>query len=400
MSFQKQEYKKILISPDKFKGSLTSAQAAQAIKGGIEQHYAALCNCGTPQFRIIEIADGGDGSLEVLKGKIPSSAEVAFMAHDPLGREVSPSLLLYEKDGQRCAFIEMARVCGLEMLTRGERNPLQTSTYGLGEAIKFALEQGVARVTLSIGGSATNDGGAGMLQALGYRFFRESSQQITTPVSGGDLQSVVYIEPPQLSPDGGDILSGVELKVICDVTNPLLGPQGATAVYAPQKGADERALELLEAGMANYAAVAESSLGIESSFKWFQGAGAAGGVGYASLAFLGAELIPGWRFFAETTSLEESVEWADLVITGEGSLDLQSLSGKVVSGVLNMAAQYNKPVKIFCGVNKLTSGDIENLNREVPAGVECFQITSFGYPVDVCMRDAAPLLQQLACENI
>jgi glycerate kinase len=182
--------------------------------------------------------------------------------------------------------------------------------------------------------------------------------------------------------------SQVRFQVICDVTNPLLGEFGATAVYGPQKGADEEALKILEAGLANYAKVAESCLDIAEGCKEHPGAGAAGGVGYAGLAFLNAELVPGWKFFAEITSLEESVQWADLVITGEGSLDSQSLSGKVVSGVLNLASKYNKEVIIFCGVSKLVPEEL--------GGIRCYSIASLGHPLDVCMSQAAPLLQQLA----
>jgi len=253
----------------------------------------------------------------------------------------------------------------------------------MGEAIRGAIAHGATQITLSIGGSATNDGGAGMLRALGYRFLDVAGEEIPSPICGGDLGRVASIVAPEES-----CMQGITFKVICDVTNPLLGTQGATAVYGPQKGADAQALNVLEAGLANYAAVAEKSLGVPQECKEHSGAGAAGGVGYAGLALLGAELIPGWKFFAEITSLEESVQWADLVITGEGSLDSQSLSGKVVSGVLNLAAKYNKPAEIFCGVSKLTQAELGD--------VRCYSIASLGHPLEVCMRDAAKLLQQLA----
>ena len=563
MTTQNQTIRKILIAPDKFKGSLTSFQAASAIKRGIEAAYllpdnscagrdshpgnvsggicsaegdssqlgnnsGAVCAPGgdasqlgnnsggicsaegnssqvgnnsgavcalsgdasqlgnnsgvvcaaggedsaSPlQFRIVEIADGGDGSLEVLQKKIPGASIANITVHDPLGREVASRIMLYrmpraekhtktraggEKnefcaencaktcpDGgengfcaenagvsraegdELCAFIEMAKVSGLEMLAKGERNPLHTSTYGMGEAIKAAIAHGATQITLSIGGSATNDGGAGMLQALGYRFFDAAGVEIAVPICGGDLQRVATVVAPgkadPLAVSGaaderaGDIqgekvpqecvlhgteLQGVEFKVICDVTNPLLGEIGATAVYGPQKGADAQALVQLEAGLANYAAVAEKCLGVAPGMKVYPGAGAAGGVGYAGLAFLGAELVPGWKFFARITSLEESVQWADLVITGEGSLDSQSLSGKVVSGVINLAAQYNKEVVIFCGVSKLSPEEMKGVAKLLPKGVHCYSIASLGHPLEVCMRDAAILLKQLAFENV
>lgn len=438
MTTQNQKIMKILIAPDKFKGSLTSSQAAAAIREGIEaavRHSAVgqsvpekdtFCAQNTVvgesgsssavslEFRMVEIADGGDGSLEVLQKRIPGAKAEKVMVHDPLGREVAAHILLYkmkgifavaekvslscQEEGELCAFIEMAKVSGLEMLAKGERNPLYTSTYGMGEAIKAAVSHGATQITLSIGGSATNDGGAGMLQALGYRFFDAAGEEIPAPIKGGQLGQIASIlapEPAGICADKNG-LSGIVFKVICDVTNPLLGPQGATAVYGPQKGADNRALQLLEAGLANYAAVAERCLGVQPCKKEHPGAGAAGGVGYAGLAFLGAELIPGWRFFAQITGLEESVRWADLVITGEGSLDSQSLSGKVVSGVLNLAAQYNKEVAIFCGVNKLAPDEMGTMAHTLPKGVHCYSIASLGHPLDVCMSQAATLLQQLA----
>ncbi len=390
MTTQNQNIRKILIATDKFKGSLTSAQAAEAIERGLQEKFLLPDSSCKPEFRIIEIADGGDGSLEVLQGKLHGSQVVPVKVHDPVGQEVVSQILIYELHGVQCAFIEMAKVSGLEMLSKGERNPLRTSTYGMGEAIKAAMARGVTQITLSIGGSATNDGGAGMLQALGYRFSDSEGKEIAAPICGGDLLKIARIGAPDAVMEGrdGNILSGITFNVICDVTNPLLGGQGATAVYGPQKGADAQALQQLEAGLANYALVAEKCLGVPVGYKECPGAGAAGGVGYAGLAFLGAELIPGWRFFARITSLEESVMWADLVITGEGSLDSQSLSGKVVSGVLNLASKYDKQVIIFCGVSKLAPEEL--------GGIRCYSIASLGHPLDVCMSQAAPLLQQLA----
>ena len=428
MATENQNIRKILIATDKFKGSLTSTQAAEAIRSGLEEKFLLPDNPCKPEFRIIEIADGGDGSLEVLQGKLSGSRVLPVQVHDPLGREVASQILIYrmlraqkapdlcpcEEPGEElgseiCAFIEMAKVSGLEMLGKEERNPLHTSTYGMGEAIKAAIAQGAAQITLSIGGSATNDGGAGMLQALGYKFVDAQGREIVAPICGGDLGRVAEIIAPDfpandtvsngtLGQGNENILRGITFKVICDVTNPLLGPQGATAVYGPQKGADARALQQLETGLSNYASVAEKCLGVQSIQKEHPGAGAAGGVGYAGLALLGAELIPGWKFFAQITSLEESVQWADLVITGEGSLDSQSLSGKVVSGVLNLAEKYNKEVIIFCGVSKLTPAELENAAAALPQGLPCYSIASLGHPLEVCMSQAATLLQQLARE--
>lgn len=404
--------KKVLVAIDKFKGSLTSLEAAQAVCRGFESACQGEC-----EFRIIEIADGGDGSLDVLEKRLGGAERVAVKVHNPIGEVVDSEILVYP-ESDNCglsAFIEMAKVSGLEMLSKRQRNPLHTSTYGLGEAIMEAIGKGAGTITLSIGGSATNDGGAGMLQALGYRFYNGSGSLMEAPVCGGDLHGIARMERPF----GIAAMNGVEpretftdwsqvrFKVICDVTNPLLGEFGATAVYGPQKGADEEALKILEAGLANYAKVAESCLDIAEECKEHPGAGAAGGVGYAGLAFLNAELVPGWKFFAEITSLEESVQWADLVITGEGSLDSQSLSGKVVSGVLELASLYDKRAIIFCGVSKMPqeelhaamckdlSGGILEKKEEWVKQVRCRSIASLGYPLEICMGRASGLLEQL-----
>ena len=447
MATQNQNIKKILIAPDKFKGSLTSSQAAVAIRRGLERHFSGagcaqggadghkmvdicspaadcggsgnisgdicspaagcggsgnisgdICSpaagCGGSgngcvQFRMVEIADGGDGSLEVIGKSVANGRRVQCEAADAVGVRRPVEYLMYEQDGNVSAFIEMARVCGLAQLDSWLRNPLRTSTYGLGEVILDAAGRGAVSITLSIGGSATDDCGAGMLQALGYLFTDAAGDLLPVPVCGGDLKRIVGIKGPEIKRWGN-------VEVICDVVNPLLGPNGATAVYAPQKGADSDALLELEEGKRWFTAAAEKCLGIGQSCKEQPGAGAAGGVGYAGVAFLGASLVPGWRFFARITCLEESVKWADLVVTGEGSLDSQSLSGKVVSGVITLAQEYRRPVMIFCGVNKLSQLEMNALSGQMQTKVEVRSIASLGYPLEVCMRDAAALLEQLA----
>lgn len=432
MTTQNQTIKKILIAPDKFKGSLTSIQAAEAIRRGIEGKYSLLCKyfsiggnvtpcppelgndlggicapsedslqlgndlgqicasgCGVAdlgddfglEFQIVEIADGGDGSLDVVAGKADSPQMVSVKVHDPLFREISSQILLYGgAQAPLSAFIEMAKISGLAKLEKNERNPLNTSTYGLGEAICIAREMGARKITLSIGGSATDDCGAGMLQALGFEFFNRAGELIPVPICGKDLQEIARIDLP-------DEPLGCRIEVICDVDNPLLGENGATAVYAPQKGATPEAMEILERGKANMAAVAEECLHIFPQMKLLPGAGAAGGVGYAGTAFLGGKLLSGWRFFTEITSLEEKVQWADVVVTGEGSVDSQSLSGKIVGGIMELARKWGKPVEIFCGISSL---------QELPQGVRCHSLDSIEPDLQVCMTQAAALLEKLA----
>ena len=454
MTTQNQTIRKILIAPDKFKGSLTSLQAANAIKRGIEAAYllpdnscagvdsqlgnnsGAVCALGGDaphsgnnsggicaaegnssqsgnisggicaadgenpmvqlQFQIVEIADGGDGSLDVVAGRVDSPQLVSVEVHDPLFREISSQILLYRMSGVKngskicadegvlCAFIEMAKISGLAKLEKSERNPLNTSTYGLGEAICIARQMGARKITLSIGGSATDDCGAGMLQALGFEFFNRKGELIPVPICGNDLQEIARIDLP-------DEPLGCRIEVICDVDNPLLGENGATAVYAPQKGATPEAMEILERGKANMAAVAEECLHIFPQMKLLPGAGAAGGVGYAGTAFLGGKLLSGWKFFTEITSLEEKVQWADLVITGEGSVDSQSLSGKIVGGIMELARKWGKPVEIFCGISSL---------QELPQGVRCHSLASIESDLQVCMTQAAALLEKLAVKTM
>ena len=390
--------KHILIVPDKFKGSLTSLQAAQAIRAGFESQ-GGTCGCSEAassdraagdavkmaaphySFQLVEIADGGDGSLDVVAGRVDSPQKVSVQVHDPLFREITSQILLYGGDGSPfCAFIEMAKISGLAMLDKSERNPLNTSTYGLGEAICIARGMGARKITLSIGGSATDDCGAGMLQAIGFEFFNRAGELIPVPICGKDLQDIGRIDLP-------DEPIGCRIEVICDVDNPLLGENGATAVYAPQKGATPEAMEILEKGKANMAEVAERCLHIFPQMKLLPGAGAAGGVGYAGTAFLGGKLLSGWKFFTEITSLEEKVQWADVVVTGEGSVDSQSLSGKIVGGIMELARKWNKPVEIFCGISSLD---------QLPQGVRCHSLVSIEPDTQICMTHAAELLERLA----
>jgi glycerate kinase len=358
MALQNQNIRKILIAPDKFKGSLTSSQASQAIRRGLEKLAlegnapVGICSLageggafgnGGLQFRMVEIADGGDGSLEVVGKKVANGRIVQCEAADPVGVRRPVEYLMYEQGGKVCAFIEMAKVCGLAQLDPALRNPLKTSTYGLGEVILDAAGRGAVSITLSIGGSATDDCGAGMLQALGYQFTGAAGELLPVPVCGGDLERVVGIKEPKEKQWGN-------VEVICDVTNPLLGPNGATAVYAPQKGADSDALIKLEAGKRSFTGVAERCLGVAAESKEQPGAGAAGGVGFAFVAFMNAKLSLGIDVLLSGYHFDELVEKYDLVITGEGRLDEQSLNGKVISGIMNY---HPKKLEFVVGQSKL-----------------------------------------------
>lgn len=385
--------RKILIATDKFKGSLTSIEAAKAIQKGIER----ACPYSDISFDIVGIADGGDGSISVLQSVMENDniTEVEAVAVNPIGAEIKTSYLLYtESSGNGnsvvCAFIEMAKISGLELLLPGQRNPWNTTTFGLGQLLRDAYLKGARKITLSIGGSATNDCGTGMLQALGFVFYNKDNKIIDNYMCGGLLQSVSHIEAPMCKDLSGFTIDDCKIRVICDVANPLLGEYGATMVYGPQKGADMAMLAKLERGMENI--VAQAGCTEESCFYLKPGAGAAGGVGYAVMKFLNGEMTSGWRFFANITNLEHRIAESELVITGEGCFDSQSLSGKVVGGVLSLARQYNKQAEIFCGISKLSSTELQ--------GVPCYSITSLGYPLDFCMSKAAYLLEELAYKSM
>lgn len=330
------KYGKILLAVDKFKGSLTSTGAEAAIEEGIFEAAGRDSSAPLPKVVKVPIADGGDGSLEVLSALWGEGCRrVECTLTGPLGKKVKS---VYLRQGER-AFIEMAAICGLAMVPQPLRNPMNTTTYGLGEAILHAVKGGAKEIFVSIGGSATNDCGVGMVQALGYGFTDKRGEALPTPLFGRDLARIGEILPP------AEPLMGLEIKVVCDVTNPLLGSGGATMVYGRQKGADEPTLAALEAAMESFAAMAGGD-------AEFPGAGAAGGVGFAFNRFLGASLIKGEEFFIELTALESLVAGADLVVGGEGCIDEQSFYGKIVGWLYNLCRKYDKPLLLFCGVDK------------------------------------------------
>lgn len=302
----------ILIVPDKFKGSLSAADVADALEAAVRR-----CMVGGRQAKVVKLpmADGGDGSMEVVEAAMDSACErVMIDTFDALMRPMKAPLLLFDRGRQ--AFIEMAKVCGLAMLAPEERNPEKTTTYGLGVLLAEAIRRGCEKIVVGIGGSATNDGGEGLLKAL-----------------ADTLDDSAFRHP---RPDRGS-----EIVVACDVDNPLLGPNGATMIYGPQKGADAAMLERLERRMEAFAAAA----GLDTALP---GGGAAGGVG-AALARLGARLMPGWQLFGEMAGLEQKISDADFILTGEGSFDGQSLYGKLISGILSLSKKYKKKPVVVCG---------------------------------------------------
>jgi glycerate kinase len=321
----------ILIAPDKFKGSLSASEVCNAVSDALLEL--------NPSLRItkVPLADGGEGTFEILvdqsKGRIKK-----VVVLDPLQRPIEAEYGLSE-DGT-IAFIEMAKASGLQLLREGERNPLYTTTIGTGQLIKDALDEGVTNIILGIGGSATNDAGIGMAHALGYRFLdRENSNLI--PV--GKSLSMIH----NIDKSGVDVrLQTIAFTVLCDVTNPLFGPQGAASVYGPQKGATALMVEELDTGLKHLADLVNNAYAYDLNFP---GAGAAGGLGAGAKLFLHATLKKGIDYICQITDLEEKIKNCELVITGEGKVDQQSLSGKVVAHVYAMAKKYQKRVFILCG---------------------------------------------------
>ena len=322
----------IAIAPDSFKGTLTAAAAARAIAAGLKR---GLPGCRT---RLIPMADGGEGTVDAgvaaTRGR-----RVKVRAHDPLGRPVRAAYGLVA--GGRCAVIEMAAASGLPLLAPEERNPLFTSTEGTGDLLADALKRGVRQVWLGIGGSATNDGGTGMARRLGARFLDRRGRDL--PDGGGRLRDLAAIDLSGLDPR----LRQVAIDVACDVTNPLCGPAGASAVYGPQKGATPAMVRRLDAGLRRLADVVREQLGADVARV--QGAGAAGGLGFGLMAFCGGRLRRGVEMVAEAVRLEERLAGCDLVVTGEGRLDGQTVNGKTPAGVARVAARLGIPTIAIAG---------------------------------------------------
>ena len=320
--------RKITIAVDSFKGSLSSFEVACAAEQGI---HAVLPHC---QVQKISIADGGEGTAQSLITTLHGEwREVS--AHDPLMRPIKARYGVV--NGGHTAIIEMAVASGLTLLSAEERNPLLTTTYGTGELIADALRHGARHLLIGIGGSATNDAGMGMLEALGYRFYDQQGHVIAG--CGARLERVASIDASGALPELKECL----IEVACDVKNPLYGPTGAAHVYAPQKGASPEVVEQLDAGLKNFAQV------VNPTAAHAEGAGAAGGLGYALQAILGGRLRAGIEMVLDAINFADIIKDSDLVITGEGRIDYQTVMGKAPSGVLRAASAQGIPVVAIGG---------------------------------------------------
>ncbi|HHY39432.1 MAG TPA: glycerate kinase [Clostridia bacterium] len=366
---------KILVAPNAFKGSLSSGEAARAIVEG-------MCRVlPDATFISIGLSDGGDGLLDAVLMAV-GGERVSAEVMGPLGEPVVAELGIL--DGGETAVIEMCRASGLNLLSPGRLNALKATTFGTGQLIKVALERGARKIILGIGGSATTDGGAGALQALGVKFLDQEGIVIPPGMGGGDLIRVCQVD----TEDFDSRLRDVEILIACDVTNPLLGPEGAAAVYAPQKGASAEEVAFLEAGLTNYISLVEAKTG--KSVRDVPGSGAAGGIGAGLCAFTKAALAQGFDLVCDLVGLTDLLRGVDLVVTGEGKTDAQTGFGKVPAGVLRMAHERGIPVLLISGS---VDGDVEALGFD---GV----ISCVSAPISTqeAMKHAAQLLT-LAAER-
>ncbi|GAA4288398.1 glycerate kinase [Georgenia daeguensis] len=363
---------KLLLAPDKFKGSLTAAEVAAHLAAGFRRALAGV------EIDELPVADGGEGTVQaaLAAGFTP----VALTATGPLGEPVDTR---YAVRG-RTAVIEMAAVTGLEMVDPDDSTARRATSRGLGELVAHALDHGATTVVIGVGGSASTDGGAGMLAALGARLAGPDGRLAD---GGGALRTVRTVDLGSLHP----ALATAELVLASDVDNPLLGPRGAAAVYGPQKGADPSAVADLEAGLAAWVdALERAGAGRARELADAPGAGAAGGVGYACL-LLGATRRPGVDVVLDLTGFDGRLAGVDLVVTGEGSLDEQSLAGKTPMGVAEAAATHAVPTVAVCGRSTLTR------EQAADAGIEAVHaLTDIEPDVSRCIADAGELLEQLA----
>jgi glycerate kinase len=366
-------YNKIIVASDSFKGSLSSLDVAEAAAKAIHEIE--------PQCEVIkvDVADGGEGTMDALRRTL-GGEKISVEVADPLGRPIQASYVILE-DGT--AVLEMAAASGLPLLLPSERNPLKTSTFGTGQLIADALKKGCRKFLVGIGGSATNDAGMGMLQALGVRFYGAAGAELQG--RGESLEKVANIDMEGLC----NGLKESEFIVACDVEAPLYGPTGAACVFAPQKGADPAMVERLDKGLKHFSEVAFNSLHTTEDYAKSPGAGAAGGLGFGFIAFLSARLERGIEMVLDAIGFDQLIKGASLVITGEGRVDSQTLTGKTPFGVLKRARKQGIPVVAIGGSVTLDP------KEALEAGFDgVYAVTPAGMPLDTAMQPS------VAAENI
>jgi len=346
LSIQNSKLLHFLLVPDKFKGSIDSISLCTILRKEIVSFYPDA------EVSSFPLADGGDGFAQIIKYYFQTE-EVQVSTVDPLGRSIHASYQLTAD--LTTAFIEMASASGLALLAVQERDVMHASSFGTGILIKDALSRGAKKIILGIGGSATNDGGVGMAEALGYQFFDQSKNRIHP--TAALMTSIDCILKPT-----DNMLERVEFIVASDVKNPLLGPTGASHVYGPQKGASVEDIKTLELGLTHLDILFQQDLG--KSVADHEGAGAAGGMGAGCMAFLNAKLISGVEFIAHEIGLEDVLSKADFIISGEGGVDEQSISGKVVGYIASLATKYHKKIHLICGDSSLSEEKLKSIGVE------------------------------------
>ncbi len=362
---------KILIAPDKFKGSLGAREVAANIEIGLRE---ALPNA---QIRIAPVADGGEGTARVIAEAI-NADWIECNAHDSLGREITARYAW--SDAEQLAIMEMSEAAGLRLLTKEQRDPARASTFGVGEMLLDATKHGAKQIIIGLGGSATNDGGLGVARALDYRFYDTRDNELRLDVP--DLIRLARIVAPKS-------VTLAPITIAADVTNPLLGENGASLVFGRQKGASPTQARLLEQALAKLADIVKEDL--KCDFRDEPGAGAAGGLGFGLMTFCGATMRSGFEVVAEKIQLEQMIQKVDVVVTGEGSLDFQTLEGKAPAGVARMACKLGKRVFAIAG---WSSGDA----RVEGSFEEAFSLMRDSMTEDESIKRAPELLRQRARE--
>lgn len=368
---------KFVLATDSFKESMTSIEACNVMEKAIKKIKSDA------EVIKVPMADGGEGTVEALVNST-SGTFVETEVLNPLGQKIKASYgILGDK---KTAVIEMAKASGIELIKREDRNPMITTTYGTGQLIKHAIENGIKHLVIGIGGSATNDGGCGMLQALGVKLLDKDNNEI--PFGGGSLNKIENIDVSNMH----EGIKDATFEVACDVTNPFVGPAGASYIFGPQKGADIEMVELLDNNLKHFAAKIKEIL--KKDIAEAPGAGAAGGLGGALLAFLNAELKSGIELVIKYTDLESKVQGADYVFTGEGAIDGQTIFGKTPVGVSKIAKKYNIPTIAFGGK---VSDDADNLFDE--GIIALFSIMRGVESLDDALRNGAHNLEKTV-ENV
>jgi len=368
---------KVIIAPDKFKGSLSAQEVCNAVEKGLKKFDSSITCIKHP------LADGGEGTLTILQNYFKLKT-VSVKVKNPIFKTIVSSY----KTSKDTAFIEMSNASGLQLLKKEQQNCFYTTTFGTGELIADAIEKGFKNIVLFIGGSATNDAGIGMATALGYKFFNSSNLK-TKPI-GKELINIAKISSKSLKYN----LSDINFKVICDVKNPLYGKNGAAYVYAKQKGANKKEIEILEEGLLNFDTQVKKYL--NKNIANIEGSGAAGGLGAGALSFLNAKLISGIDFMFEQTNFNKYLKQnIDLIITGEGSVDKQTLEGKVVKGVCEKAKVFNIPVCIVAGIIKDKQQVMDNLKP-----IALNSIMELNVSTDEAMENAKYFVEEIIYKQL